>query len=120
MEEFPTDDGIAVQWSFAADEAPECVAGLVLECSYEDRPHMFLLHRTLDTTESLGDGVGLVVLELLPLGLQSVAAVAERVPDDPGHLGQAGLGLLPQCGHDCLSPDSLTKPRPDNKHLLSS
>ena len=63
---------------------------------------MFLLHRTLDSTESLGDRIGLVVLKLLPLGFQSVPAVTEGVPDHPGDLGKAGLGLLPQCRHVCV------------------
>ena len=60
---------------------------------------MFLFHRALNGTESLGDGIGLIVFKLLPLSLQSVPPVAEGVPDDPRHLGQAGLGLLPQCSH---------------------
>ena len=99
MKKFPADDWIAVERSFAGDKTPEGVAGLLLECTDEDCSHVFLFHWTLNSGESLGYGIGLFVLKLFPLSLQRVPAMVERVPDDPGHLGQAGLGLVPQCGH---------------------
>ena len=78
---------------------------------------MLLLHRALLDTQGLGHRLQLVKLKLLPLGLEAGPmrglslltnqrtallpgpALTEGVPDDPGDLGDAGLGLLPQCRH---------------------
>ena len=60
---------------------------------------MLLLDRTFYDTERLGHCIALIELELFLLRIQRVPAVVQGVPDDPGHLGDAGLGLLSQGGH---------------------
>ena len=89
-----------MQRSFAGNQIPECCTGLMLESPNEDGSHVLLLDRTFNDTESLGHSIGLIKLKLLLLCIQRVSAVVQGVPDDPGHLGDAGLGLLSQGGHD--------------------
>ena len=71
MKKLPAGDLLAVKRNFARHKVPECQTGLLLKCPDEDGPHVLLLDWTLLDTQSLGHGLQLVKLELLPLRLDA-------------------------------------------------
>ena len=52
MKELPTDNWIPMERGFAGHEAPEYVAGFLLECSYKDCSHMLLFQRAFNYSQS--------------------------------------------------------------------